>query len=323
MSITKRDKLESDTLGTILAVIAVLATVVTLALAFFPSKARAQGAPHGATRPDIVEVVELSGEINGSTASQALRTVEALNDNPKVKAVVLVVDTPGGGAIASSAIYEELSKLRVPVVGWCNSLCASGGMYLLMAPSVKYIGVRNETIAGSIGVIMQITRFNRLLDWLKVDNETYASGSLKDAGNGTRARHDAERDYLQSIVKDLAARFYGVVDKARPNAKGHWDEIKTGRIFIGADAVRVGLADGVISKEQAIQRAKELSGSKLIFTREELKKMSTAAEAGTVYTAPALAPQTGLGDVASLIEMAKEIRAGDSVKIEYRLPYKF
>jgi protease-4 len=270
-----------------------------------------------------VEVVELSGEISARTAEIAMQTVEKLNDNPKVKAIVLVVDTPGGGAIASSALYEELSKLRVPVVGWCNSLCASGGMYLLMAPSVKYIGVRNETIAGSIGVIMQITRFNRLLDWAKVDNETYASGSLKDSGSPTRAVKEGEREYLQGIVNELAERFYGVVGKARPKAKNHWAEIKSGRIFIGSQAVRVGLADGVITKEQAILKAKELSGSKLIFTREELKKMSAQAEAGTVYTAPALAPQTSFGDVPWLIETLKEIRQGETVRIEYRMPYKF
>lgn len=272
-----------------------------------------------AEKPDLLEVIDLSGEVNSSMAAQVTAAVEAINESQKVKAVLLIVDTPGGGVTASSAIYEELSKLKMPVVGWCNNLCASGGMYILMSPSVKYVGLRSQTIAGSIGVILSITRFNRLLDWMKIDNETYVSGALKDAGNPTRAAKDDERKYLQDINDTLAARFYEIVGKSRKITD--WPQVKSARIFIGQEAVKIGLADAVMSKADAIKKAKELSGSKTIFTREELKKMSHAADENSTYQLPLPLPQ--FGDLPWLIELAKEVRSGESVKFEYRLPLTF
>ena len=99
-----------------------------------------------ADRPDILEVMSIDGVIDDGMAARITKQVEEINDNPRVKGVLLVVDSPGGGVLASSVIYEELAKLKVPVVGWCNNICASGGMYVLMSPAVKYIGVRTTTI---------------------------------------------------------------------------------------------------------------------------------------------------------------------------------
>lgn len=274
-------------------------------------------------KPDILEIVELTGIIQDSSAQWIAKQVENINETPKIRGVLLIVDTPGGGVLPSAVIYEELSKLKVPVVAWCNNLCASGGVYILTAPSVKYIGVRSQTIGGSIGVVMQIARFNRLLEFLKIDTETYVSGALKDAGNPTRAVRDDERKYLQEINTTLANRFYALVQKSRPNVQ--MDAIKTAKIFIGSDVVRVGLADAVMNRDQALQKAKELSGSKHIYTRDELKKMSTAADAGPTYHTGIPTPMVTntLGDIPWLIETLKEIRMGESVKFEYRLPYQF
>ena len=283
--------------------------------------ARATAAEDAPGKPSILEVVELSGEIGPATASLAQKMVEQVNENKRIKAVLLVVNTPGGGAVASAAVYEELSKLKVPVVVWCDHMCASGGMYLAMAPSVKYIGVRSETIAGSIGVVANVTRFNRLLDWLRIDNETFVSGNLKDAGNPTRAGREDERKYLQGIISSLAESFYQVVGKSRKVKD--WPEVKTGRIFIGAEAVKVGLADAVMTREQAIKKAKDLSGAKLIFTKDEMKKMSAVADESSPYMRPVVVPMSQFGDVPALVEIVKEIRAGESVRFEYRMPYRF
>ena len=275
-----------------------------------------------AQKPDIVEVVEISGEIHAGTAANIAQIVDGINDNGKVKAVVLVLDTPGGSVTASSAIYEDLSRLKVPVVVWCQSLCASGGVYAAMSPSVKFIAVRSETIGGSVGVVMQSMRFHRLLAWAKIDPKTYRSGHLKDAGNPTRPIEEAEDKYLQDIVGALAEKFYAIVGKSRKITA--WEEVKTAKIFIGQDIVRVGLADAVMSKAQVVAKAKELSGSKTVFTREELKKMSSAAHGGeSSYSLPLPQPNHGFGDVPWLIETAKEVMGGQSVKFAFRLPYSF
>lgn len=280
--------------------------------------------PANAQKPDILEVVEINGVIQGGMAEGIARRVDEINDNSKVKAVLLVVDTPGGSVTASSAIYEDLARIKVPVVVWCQSLCASGGVYAAMSPSVKWIAVRSETIGGSVGVVMQMMRFNRLLEWAKVDPKTFRSGHLKDAGNPLRAGEEAEEKYLQGIVDNLAVKFYDIVAKARGKKITAWPEIKTAKIFIGADIVRVGLADAVATKAEVIAKAKELSGSKTIFTREELKKMSSAAEGPGHYgNAPPVPVSHGLGDIPWVIEQAKEVMSGESVKFAYQLPYRF
>lgn len=298
--------------------IGTLCLLFLLALAAtWPTQANAQ------TKPDILEIIEVSGEIGAGTAAAVKLQVTKINEQPRIKAVVLVMDSPGGGALASGALYEALGDLKAPVVAWCSYMCASGGLYAVMAPSVKYILVRPDSISGSVGVVAQIARYNRLLEWARIDIETHKSGSLKDAGNPTRSAVDEDRKYLQSIIDELAVKFYAVVAKARPNIKD-WAQIKSARVFIGDSAVKVGLADAVGSREDAIKKAKELSGSKLIFTREELQKVSKDANDTTMYHAPQVQPLvSGFGDIAWVIEQMKEFRQGESITFQYRMPMKF
>ena len=273
-------------------------------------------------KPDILEVLSITGELRDGLADRLREQIEKLNDNKRVKAVLLEVDSPGGGVLATDAAYEELGKLKVPVVAWCNNECASGGYYVLMTPSVKFIAMREVTITGSVGVLAEITRFHRLLEWAKIDPETYTSGNLKDAGNPTKIRTEVERAYIQSIIDHLATRFYTLVQGKMALKPEALESVKTGRIFFGEEAVKLGLAHGILSRDAALKKAKELSGSKEIFTREELKKMATEAqgESGSRYQAPLAQP---FGDVPWLIEALKEIRHGESIRFEYRMPYKF
>lgn len=274
--------------------------------------------PAFAQRPDLLEVMEINGEITEAVAADVAQRVDVINDTPTVKAVLLIVKSPGGGVSATAETYAALGRLKPPVVAWCSYVCASGGVYILMASSVKFIAVSEQAISGSVGVIAQITRFNRLLDWLRVDNDTYKSGSLKAAGSPVHEPTAEERKYLQGIVDEFAERFYAVVKQARPKLSD-WSAIKSARIFIGNQAVTVGLADAVTGKDGAIKKAKELSGSKNIYTREELKKMSRAADERPAYN---FSPPV-FGDVPWLIEALKEIRRGETTRFAYRMPYEF
>jgi len=209
-------------------------------------------------------------------------------------------------------------------VVWCDTLCASGGEFVSMAPSVKFIAVRDGTLCGSIGVIMHVTRYYRLLDWAKVDAETYKSGRKKDEGSGSRAPTDQEKTDLQATIDGLAADFYSRVEKARP--KANMSDIKNAGIYFGHECVKIGLADAVMTKEEAVKKAKELAGVPLIFTREEMKKLSKDADDGAYHPAwqqPAMPAPQVFGDVAWLISTLKEIHDGASVSVQYMLPYKF
>lgn len=271
--------------------------------------------------PDILEIVKISGEIDAGTANLIADKVDTINKSKLIKAVLLELDTPGGGVLASSNIYDSLSKLKVPVVVWCDSMCASGGMYISMAPTVKFIAIRHETIAGSIGVIMHMSNYNRLLDWMRIDNTNFKSGMYKDTGDPSRALNADDIKYLQALVDKFAGEFYGLVDKARGPKITDWAAIKSARIFIGADAQTVGLVDGIMNEDQAIAKAKELSGSKAIFTRDEIKEVANASDGnsgyGNHYEAPTLTFQS---DLQWGIEKLKSILTGQEVEFKYELP---
>lgn len=295
--------------------------LATLAAVLAPF-ARAQ-AP---AKPDILDIIEIRTVITEATATFVRGQVEKVNENPKVKAVLLVVDTPGGSASASDVLYHELAKIKVPVVGFCEYTCASGGVYALMAPSVKYIGVRPETWGGSVGVVGTMTRYNRLLEWAKIDTTTFKSGEFKDTGNPTRAITERDQKYFQDIVDQLAGRFYEIVQKARP--KADMAELKTAKVFIGDRIVKVGLADAVMSRSEAEAKAKALSGSKLIFTRDEIRKMSKEAagdshQFGYKPVAPPIDFQRSWeGNLSVLVDVLQEIRSGESIRFEYRMTYQ-
>lgn len=295
-----------------------------------PAASKSDEALPASLKPDILEIVNVNDEIDDSTATSLADKVKQINKNPLIKAVLLELDTPGGGVAASVNSYEELKKLKVPVVVWCNSVCASGGMLIAMTPSVKYIAIRQQTVAGSIGVIMQMQSYNRLLDWARIDNSFFTSGEFKATGHPERALTDPETKYLQGIVDQFAGEFYDIVAKARGKKITDWVAIKSARIFIGQDAVKVGLVDGIMTEEQAIAKAKALSGSRAIFTRAEIQEVagnsdSSSSSYGNDAKTPApslMLPKFQM-DALWAIDKAKEILGGSSVHFKYLMPLSF
>lgn len=230
--------------------------IVCLSLAFFV-----------ASRVDILEVATLEGEIGDETPAVMHAQVEAINDNPTIKAVLLEVNSPGGGVYASGEVRDEINRIKVPVVAYCRYLCASGGYYAMTAPSVRDIVVGSGTIIGSIGVIRVVHR-----QAVPPGFEIYKSGKFKQAGNVAPAV-PGEKANLQLTIDEMAATFFGYVKDARGSkiSAASWVRIKNAEVFDGPHGVKMGLADHVVSRDQAIALAKSESGSGgHIFTREEL-----------------------------------------------------
>lgn len=275
-------------------------------------------------QPDIVEILEWRGEVTPSWAAQLAKEQESWND--RVKALVIVLDSPGGGVIATKEVYDQLGKVKIPVVVWCNQICASGGLYIAMAPSVRHFAVRDVTITGSMGVLVMGMDVHRLLEWAKLDPWVFKSGDLKDSGSGMRPLNDADKAYYQGIVDYLAGQFYAVVRKARPKiTTGAMEELKTAKIVFGEQAVSLGLADAVSDKDAAIAKAKALSGSTRAFTREELQKMAKAAE--KPRTSPwgyqNSSPKDTTDSLSYLVNLLEEIRTGRTQRVMYLMPIQF
>lgn len=276
------------------------------------------------SKPDILATVQVNGEISDDLAKTLKSKVDKINENTRVKAVLIVLNTPGGGVTASAQIRELLSTIKVPVVAWCDTECASGGMYILQSKAIKYIAVSDYTVAGSIGVYLEVTRYNRLLDWAKVDTQIYKSAPLKGAGDPTQPTDAAQDAYFQSIVGRLASQFYDLVITNRHITD--LSAMKSAKVFIGEDAVKLGLADAVMTKEQAEKKAKELSGSKSIYTIEELKLMSKSVSGNDDLDSDDSENDKNTlpnEDLHWLTLQLQDMLGQENVQFKYELPYKF
>ncbi len=182
--------------------------------------------------------------------------------DPKVAAILLRVNSPGGEVTASDVIYNAVKQVREekPVIVFMDSVAASGGYYI--ACGATEIVATPTTITGSIGVIMQTPGAAQLLDKVGIKMRTFKSGAFKDSGSMSREMRADEKRYLQQFVNESYERFLGIVAEARElNADDIRIGVADGRIFSGTKAESIGLVDVVGYIEDAYTRARELGGA--------------------------------------------------------------
>jgi protease-4 len=209
-----------------------------------------------------VGVVDLEGVI--LSADWVRQTLDRFRDNAGIKAVVVRINSPGGGVAASQEIYRELRRFRQetgkPLVVSMESVAASGGYYA--AAAADHIVANPGTVTGSIGVIIQWTNYGDLLEWAKLRTVTFKSGALKDAGNPSRALTDEEKRYFQALIDRLRGQFQTAVAEGR-KGKLKPDTLATmadGRVITGDEALALGLVDEIGDYRDAVDRAAKLAG---------------------------------------------------------------
>ncbi len=206
-----------------------------------------------------IAVVELKGVIMESET--IVRQLKRYREDDGVRAILLRVDSPGGGVVASQEIYEEVRKTRdggMPVVVSMGSLAASGGYYVSCGASL--IVANRGTLTGSIGVISEFMEFKDALAKLGIDVNTIKAGRLKDAGSPTRKMTDADKAYFQALMDDVHRQFIGVVEDERGLTHDEAVELSDGRVFTGEQAIDLGLVDTLGTYEDAITIAAGLGG---------------------------------------------------------------
>lgn len=223
-------------------------------------------------RLDYVAIVEFSGTIAYSESPLTLisgetitpRDVEELlgkvKEDPYAKAVVLVINSPGGSASASEEIYniiKNIGKKKV-IVSYITEYGASGGYYIAL-PS-REIMASPHSLTGSVGAISIVMNIEELAKKLGIEVEIFKSGEFKDIGSGWRKISDEERKILQSMIKDIAEGFVNRVREHRSGKIIDWDEVLSARPYTGTQAFKTGLVDSVGSLEDAINKARELAG---------------------------------------------------------------
>jgi protease-4 len=194
-----------------------------------------------------------------STVGRIQSELAKADDDGRVKAIVLRINSPGGGVTASDQIYTEIVRFKqrhkVPVIAALGDLAASGGYYV--ACSADRIVAHPTTVTGSIGVILMSLNVEGLLGKIGVRNQTYKAGEHKDLLSPFRAPTPEERRIVQSILDSMHARFVSVVRQGRPRLDARRiEQITDGRIFDAPKALEAGLVDEIGDLRTAIDTAK-------------------------------------------------------------------
>jgi protease IV len=208
-----------------------------------------------------IAVVNLTGTIMSSR--ETVSTLKSLAKSPSVRAILLRIDSPGGGVAASQEIYEEVKSIRdsgKPIVVSMGALAASGGYYV--SCGATRIVANPGTITGSIGVIAEFPNFTKLMEKVGLEMNVVKSGKYKDSGSPFRPATKQDEQIFQNVVDDTYLQFLDVVSSDRKIPVEKLKNFADGRVFTGVQALKLGLIDTLGSYEDAIGIAAKLGGIK-------------------------------------------------------------
>ncbi len=207
-----------------------------------------------------VAVLDLEGLIADS--KEFVEQLNTYGRSGAVRAVVLRVNSPGGGVAASQEIYEALRKFRADtrkkVVVSMATVAASGGYYV--ACGADRIFANPGSITGSIGVIAEWYNYGDLLRWAKLQEVVFKSGEFKDSGSGSRPLTDAEKVYFQSLIDNMYSQFVTAVASNRKMNEADVRKLADGRVYTGLEAKNNGLVDELGTLQDAVAAAGKMAG---------------------------------------------------------------
>lgn len=205
-----------------------------------------------------VGLVRIEGVLE--TAGGVIEDLRAMQ-SAGVRALVLRIDSPGGGVAASQEIYDYVVRMRdegMPVVVSMGGIAASGGYYI--ACPADSIIANAGTLTGSIGVVMSFANLEELFGKIGLGFDVVKSGEYKDTGSWSRAMTDEERALLQQTIDDIHMQFVEVVALERDMDVRDVERLADGRVMSGRQALDAGLVDGLGTLEDALAAAGRMAG---------------------------------------------------------------
>src|ERR1700683_1404426 len=200
-----------------------------------------------------IGVVDLDGVI--FSPKVIVPQLKKFVDDDSIKALILHVNSPGGGGAASEEIYREVKRIRDEkkkrIVASIETVGASGAYYVSAGTNKIYAD--NGSIVGSIGVIAQWGNYGDLLRWMKLKSETLKVGEFKDTGDPTREMTPAERAYMQSLIDNMYGQFVKAVADGRHAKEADIKAIADGRVWTGQEALSMHLIDQVADFQAAVE----------------------------------------------------------------------
>lgn len=225
--------------------------------------------PEAKAQKDRIAVVYATGSIYDGKGDESrniysdsfIKTFRKAYKSDKVKAIVLRINSPGGSAVASENIWQEIEAAKKAgkiIVTSMGDYAASGGYYI--ACNSDYIIAQPNTLTGSIGVFGMIPSFeNALKSNLGITLDVAKTHDHADFASGMRTLNQAELDVMQQSVESTYGTFLSRVANGRKMTVAQVDSIGQGRVWAGADAIKIGLVDRLGSIDDAINKAAELA----------------------------------------------------------------
>lgn len=209
----------------------------------------------------------------GATDERIIAAVRAARKDPRIAAVVLHVDSPGGSALASDRMHHELEQLAAekPLVAYFGDVAASGGYYV--AAPAHAIVAQPTTITGSIGVVAARVVVEPLLARLGVTTEVLKRGAHADSHEATRHLSDEEKASFERELEGMYRAFVGIVARGRKRSVEEIERLAQGRVWSGLDGMREGLVDTLGGFDVACERARELARARLGDRAKELEPL--------------------------------------------------
>jgi protease-4 len=204
-----------------------------------------------------VAVLPVTGLISDSEAT--IEQLKKFAKDDSIKAIVIRINSPGGGVGPSQEIYEEVKKLKGKkiVLSSMGALAASGGYYI--ACGTQKIYANPGTITGSIGVLMNFVNVKELIEKIGLKGMVVKSGAFKDIGSPVREMKPEERELLQGVIDNVHSQFIAAVAEGRKMDRDSVAKIADGRIFSGEQAKALGLVDALGNLEDAVADAGKLA----------------------------------------------------------------
>jgi protease-4 len=202
---------------------------------------------------DKIGVVDLEGVILDSDT--VVQELKKFGDDDSIKAIIIHVNSPGGGVAASEEIYREVKRLRDEkhkrIVSSISTVGASGAYYVSSA--TNKIFADNGSVVGSIGVIAEWVNYGDLMRWAKLKPEVLKVGALKDTGDPTRDMTPEERTFMQGLINNMYGQFVNAVAEGRHEKPADIQAIADGRVWTGQEALSLKLIDQIGDFQTAVE----------------------------------------------------------------------
>jgi len=233
-----------------------------------------------------IAVIDIDGAI--TDPDKIDDQLRKFGDDSSIKAILLHIDSPGGGAAASQEVYNEVRRVRAEnhklIVASVESVGASGAYYI--ASGCDKIYANQASVVGSIGVIMEWTNYGDLMRWAKLKSVVIHDGTLKDAGDPTRDMTPEEQAYFQGLVDNMYGQFVHDVAVGRHTTDDKIRPLATGQVWTGQEAIdpKLGLIDKIGGYRVALidtARQVGISGEPQIVKPQDHKGLFEAISDGT------------------------------------------